>query len=284
MTGNVHEAVSRTSLSLKAVFGSVENLQYFDKIIVWGTKFFQSMIHDVPPGLDKLVGFVGVTEMFIDGVMGWSYANYFFRKRTEAEYPEKLAKVDGKVYRAVQDKRDVKIGQSKFMYHLTNKPHLAMGMVGYAGAYITCTARLLESMKIPVMATISEALGGLPMIGHTVSQGFMSHFVLLGGYSLVVGHTAMVWDSIRYISLAMNDSSKDMTKGVLKLAARVASLTLDTLLVTNVTDPVVLGIAGLAAGILGVTAAVYTYNRKLDKLAEQAQLLELGKKQNPVAA
>lgn len=196
--------------------------------------------------------------------------------------PKLIEDADGKVQ--VDPNSEAKIERKKnkspLVYNLEHKPHIAMAKIGFFIVGITSAVRLFEVCSVPILSTISHGLGMIPMLGSALAGVFAHAFYSIGGFALIASHAALVFDSIRYLYLAATDTTKSISKGILQLVARVAALALDFFFIIHVSNPLVMGLAGIGAGTLMVISAVYNWYRSQVKKDEQERLIKLAEQQD----
>lgn len=268
---------------LYKLFDNVNDTQLVHKICIGSIRLFSAMSQNpVASGLGKLAEMMGSTNLIINGTQVLPYGSYFFRKKGEEEVPRKLCVFNGEITEAEQEKRVFKVRHTPFGYELARKPQRAFAGIAFFSAYFVCTIELLESIKIPVLKTVSSAMGSIPILGEVIGNNLPHYLFAFGGYAVIAGHTALVFDSISYLQVARSDPSKSMVKGFLQLASRIASLAFDFFVISGVSNPLVIGALGVTAGVFGIAYLVHKYFRQNQKAQEQEALYAVAEAQNPL--
>ena len=278
MAAAIGLGLTETSTATRKLVQDRENLYAIEKGVEGISKFFQGKNHPVATGIQNLAGAVGTAEIITCGAGVFTFAKYAWAPKEPKDVPPKFYKdPDGIVKQDPNDiaKRLSKIGKTALAYDMVYKPQKALASFGFLFVSVTSFVRMLEAFAIPVLSSIEKGFGMIPVIGQTIGSGIANHFYAVGGIALVAAHGALVFDSIRYLYLAAADTDKNIWKGVIQLAARVAALALDLFCILHISNPIVMGCAGIGMAALTIASCIYKWQRAAQKEQQQKDLLEL---------
>jgi hypothetical protein len=282
MAAVIGQTLDGTSTVTAKIVQDRENLYAVEQGIKGIKTLLGGLKTPVPTGLKNLGLNIDGAELITCGAGFLTFFKYACTTRYPQDVPVKLIKsADGNVVRSREDlqKRNNKIGKTALAYEMVHKPQKALASLGFLVVSFTSFVRMLEAFAIPVLSSIEKGIGMIPMIGPTIGAGIAKNFYPVGGIALVAAHGALVFDSIRYLYLAGSDGSKSIAKGLIQLVSRVAALALDLFFVLHVSNPIVMGCAGIGMATLAIVSCVYKWYRSSQKEHQQKELLELFKYQ-----